>query len=175
MKFKLVIYLPLFVFSSSSLLAQEKDKFEPFPNIIKINPISMAFGNINVSYERALSKSTSLQIGANYWYRIFGEEVNGIGVRAGYRFYVTNRVKSAPIGFYVGPQISYNALTDPDSEDSVSAFGIGVMLGYQWVFRSGVSLDLGAGPIYQFAKESSTGDDYEGFLPNFSFAIGYNF
>ena len=42
------------------------------PNIIKINPISLAFGNFNLSYQRALSDASALQIGANYWYKILG-------------------------------------------------------------------------------------------------------
>ncbi len=175
MKFNFPILLILALCFSSSLQAQDDKKADPFPNIIKVNPLSLAFGNFNVTYERALNPSSSIQISANYWYRLLGTEVTGFGFRAGYRFYITNRVKPAPIGFYAGPQISFNSLKEKSSEESVSATGVGFMLGYQWVFRSGVSLDLGAGPIYQFAKETTSGTSYQGFLPNLSFAIGYNF
>jgi len=145
------------------------------PNVFKINPISLAFGNFNLSYQRALSDASAIQIGANYWYKILGEEVSGIGVRGGYQFFLTNRAKPSPEGFYIGPQIAYNSLTDKNSDEKVTAFGIGLMLGYQWVWDSGVTLDLGAGPMYQFADETSTGTSYEGFLPNITIAIGYNF
>ena len=168
----LVLLLVLFSFS---LHAQKDADPGTFPNIIKVNPISLAFGNINLTYERALNTSSSIQISANYWYKIFGTEVQGLGARLGYRFYITNRVKDAPEGFYAGPQVSINSLKERNSEESVSAIGVGAMLGYQWVFGSGVTLDLGAGPIYQFAKETTSGTSYEGFLPNISIAVGYNF
>ncbi len=145
------------------------------PNVIKINPIALAFGNFNLAYQRGLSDATALQIGANYWYRIFGEEVSGVGIRGAYHFFITNKVKPAPEGFYIGPQLSYNSLTDKETKESVNAIGVGVMLGYQWIWKSGVTLDLGAGPMYQFANETTTGVSYEGFLPNITIAVGYNF
>ena len=146
-----------------------------FPNVIKINPISLAFGNFNLSYQRGLSDASAIQVGANYWYRIFGEEVSGVGVRGAFQFFITNRVKPAPEGFYIGPQIAYNSLTDKDSDEKLSTFGVGLMLGYQWIWDSGVALDLGAGPMYQFAEETTSGTSYQGFLPNITIAIGYNF
>lgn len=145
------------------------------PNIFKINPISLAFGNFNLSYQRALSDASAIQIGANYWYRILGQEVSGVGVRGGYQFFLTNKAKPSPEGFYIGPQVAYNSLKDKESDEKVTAFGIGLMLGYQWVWDSGITLDLGAGPMYQFADETSTGTSYEGFLPSITVAIGYNF
>jgi hypothetical protein len=152
---------------------------ENLPNVIKVNPISLAFGNINLSYQRALGASHAVQIGGNYWYKIFGAEVTGVGVRGAYQFFLTSRTKTAPEGFYIGPQVSYNSLkeriTEGESQASVSAFGVGAMLGYQWVWNSGLCLDLGIGPIYQFASESETGTSYEGFLPNVTIALGYNF
>ena len=148
---------------------------ENYPNVIKVNPIGLAFGNINMSYQRALAKSHALQIGANYWYKIFGTTVSGIGVRGGYQFFLTGRTKTAPEGFYIGPQVSYNSMTEKETDISVSAFGVGAMLGYQWIWNSGLSLDLGIGPIYQFASDSETSTSYEGFLPNVTIALGYNF
>ncbi len=145
------------------------------PNVIKLNPISLAFGNFNLNYQRAINDATALQIGANYWYKIFGTEVSGIGVRGAYHFFITNRAKPAPEGFYIGPQVAYNSLTEKESNEKVTAFGVGLMLGYQWIWDSGVTLDLGAGPMYQFADETSTGTSLEGFLPNITIAIGYNF
>jgi len=146
-----------------------------FPNVIKLNPISLAFGNFNLSYQRALNDASAIQIGANYWYRILGQEVSGIGARAGYQFFITNRAKPAPEGFYIGPQVSINSLNVKETDEDVTAIGIGLMLGYQWIWDSGVSLDLGAGPMYQFANESNSDTSVEGFLPNITIAIGYNF
>ena len=174
MKTQIPIFVLFLIFFYNPLQAQDSP-FEPYPNIIKINPISFAFGNLNVIYERALNPSSSIQVSANYWYRIFGTEVRGIGARVGYRFYITNRVKPAPSGFYIGPQLSFNSFTEKSTDESANATGLGLLLGYQWVFRSGVTLDLGAGPIYQFAQNTSTEESFEGFLPNIYIAVGYNF
>lgn len=175
MKPNFSIFVLLLLFFSFSLQAQKDPKPDAFPNIIKVNPISLAFGNINVTYERAINSATSVQISANYWYKILGTEVQGVGVRVGYRFYITNRVKDAPEGFYAGPQLSFNSLKERSTKESVNAFGVGAILGYQWIFRSGVTLDIGAGPIYQFAEETTSGTSYQGFLPNISIAVGFNF
>jgi len=101
--------------------------------------------------------------------------VTGFGVRGGYQFFVTSRIKSSPEGFYVGPHLSYNSLTEKSTDTSVSTTGIGLMLGYQWIWKSGLTLDLGIGPMYTFASESETDESFEGFLPNVTIAIGYNF
>jgi hypothetical protein len=145
------------------------------PNILKINPISLAFGNFNLSYQRALNDASAIQFGANYWYRILGTEVSGVGARVGYQFFITNRSKPAPEGFYIGPQFGLNSLTVKETDEKVTSVGIGLMLGYQWVWESGVTLDLGAGPMYQFANETESNTSLEGFLPNITIAVGYNF
>ena len=170
----LIILIVIFFFSFGAM-AQDVEVEENLPNILKLNPISLAFGNFNLSYQRALSNSSAIQIGANYWYRILGTEVKGYGVRGIYQFFLTNRVKAAPEGFYVGPQVSFNSLTEKDTDKKVTTTGIGVVLGYQWVWTSGIALDLGAGPMYQFADESDSDNSYEGFLPNIVIAIGFNF
>lgn len=154
---------------------------ENMKNVIKINPISLAFGNINLSYQRAVAKSSAIQIGANYWYKIFGTEVSGYGIRGSYQFFLTSRTKYAPEGFYLGPQIGYNHLKERESEssgdiiDTASTLGVGLMLGYQWIWKSGMALDLGIGPMYVFATSETTGADFEGFLPNITIALGFNF
>jgi len=145
------------------------------PNVLKINPISLAFGNFNLSYQRALNNASAIQVGANYWYRLFGTDVSGFGIRGGYQFFITNRAKAAPEGFYIGPQLSFNGFSVSETDESVTSVGIGLLLGYQWVWDSGVTLDLGAGPIYQFANDENTDESFDGFLPNITIAVGYNF
>lgn len=170
-KFLLVFGLSLAIIFQS----YAQDDGENLPNVLKINPISLAFGNFNLSYQRALGKAHAVQIGANYWYRIFGSEVSGLGIRGGYQFFLTTRTKDAPEGFYIGPQVSFNSIKEKETNNSVTAYGVGVMLGYQWVWKSGLCLDLGVGPMYQFASESNTTTSYEGFLPNVTIALGFNF
>ena len=153
----------------------QDDVEENLPNVVKVNPIGLAFGNINLGYQRALGTAHAVQISANYWYKIFGTDVSGFGIRGGYQFFLTSRTKSAPEGFYIGPQISFNSLKETNTDVSVTAFGIGALIGYQWVWNSGLCLDLGIGPVYQFASESGTETSYQGFLPNVTIALGWNF
>jgi hypothetical protein len=171
---RIISILALLTIFCMSSYAQD-DVEENLPNIIKLNPISLAFGNINAYYQRAIGKSSAIQIGANYWYRFLGTEVTGFGVRGGYQFFVTSRTKHSPEGFYVGPHLSYNSLTEKSTDTSVSTTGVGLMLGYQWIWKSGLSLDLGIGPMYTFASDSETDESFEGFLPNVTIGIGYNF
>lgn len=144
-------------------------------SIIKTNPLGLAFGIINLTYERALSQSTSFQIKGMFFNKLLGTEVSGVGVEGGFRYYITNSTKPAPEGFYVGPAISYSSITEKSTDVSVSTVGIGAIIGYQWIFDSRVALDLGIGPSYIIAGESTTTTDFSGFVPNFSFAVGYNF
>jgi len=173
---KIVLLFTFIIGLSMSCFAQD-DAEENLPNIIKLNPISMAFGNINLIYQRAIGKSSAIQIGGNYWYRFLGTEVSGFGIRGGYQFFVTGRTKTAPEGFYVGPHLSFNSLKErsTDVPTSATTYGVGLMLGYQWVWKSGLSLDLGVGPMYTFAQEDGTDNTFEGFLPNIMIGIGYNF
>jgi hypothetical protein len=173
---KIIMIFTFIIGLSMSCFAQD-DVEENLPNIIKVNPISLAFGNINLIYQRAIGKSSALQIGGNYWYRFLGTEVTGFGLRGGYQFFLTNRTKMAPEGFYLGPHLAYNSLKERETETQSSAttFGVGLMLGYQWVWKSGLSLDLGIGPMYTFAQENNTENSFEGFLPNIMIGLGYNF
>ena len=145
------------------------------PPILPFPPLSLAFGNMNLMYQRGISKSSAIQIGANYWYRFLGVEVSGFGVRGGYQFFVTNKTKYSPEGFYVGPNLSYNSLTEKSTDSKATTVGVGLLLGYQWIWKSGISLDLGIGPMYVFANEEGTENSFEGFLPNVIIALGYNF
>ena len=153
----------------------QDDMEENLPNVIKINPISLAFGNFNLSYQRAIGSSSAIQIGANYLYKLFGSEVSGFGLRGSYQFFLTGRAKEAPEGFYIGPQIAYNSFKEKLTDVSVSTFGFGLMVGYQWIWKSGMALDLGIGPMYVIESDSETEESFEGFLPNVIIALGYNF
>lgn len=175
MKRILLIFTFIMGLSMSSFAQDEAE--ENLPNIIKLNPISLAFGNINLIYQRAIGKSSAVQLGGNYWYRFLGTDVTGFGIRGGYQFFLTGRTKAAPEGFYVGPQLSYNSLKErsTDIPASVTTFGVGLLIGYQWVWDSGLSLDLGIGPMYTFADDENSESSFEGFLPNVMIGIGYNF
>lgn len=145
--------------------------------IIKTNPLGLAFGNFNAVYEKALNEKSSISVGGSYLYSFLGTDVTGFGLNSEWRYYITNTTKPAPEGFYAGPSFGFNNFSVKDEDGSVSIIGIGGTVGYQWIWDSGVSLDLGAGPQYSIivAEGEDTSEDFSGFLPRLVFAVGYAF
>ncbi|MFZ1423644.1 MAG: hypothetical protein WAS55_07455 [Saprospiraceae bacterium] len=129
-------------------------------NIIKVNPIFFAAGFFHATYEHALNSKSSLSLGMGF----YAGNDGGFAATSEYRFYITHKNRPSPAGFYAGPNILLLNIVD-DVETS-----IGALIGYQWVWKSGVSLDLGLGPQY-----SLVGDTFgNGVLPYGVFAIGYH-
>ena len=164
-----VILSTLFVTTGS--FAQEKTK------VIKTNPLGLAFGNFNVTYETVISESSSLLFDASYMYKLFGVEVNTFGVGAAYRYYFTHASKELPTGFYVNPQagISFGST---EGDVGFTAFSVGAEVGYQWSWDSGFTLDLGIGPNYTTISgdvEEVDFDSTSGILPSATLAVGYAF
>ena len=168
---KLLIILLLGVGFSLSSDAQSQ--------VIKTNPLGLAFGNFNVSYERTLNESSSINVFANYFFGLAGLDVQAFGVGAGWRYYFTHAKKPIPAGFYVQPQVglSFGNVTDDFDEDfGYSTIGIGAELGYQWVWDSGFVLDLGIGPNYLiYNGDGADTFDGNGILPTGTLAVGYAF
>lgn len=153
-------------------------------NIVKVNPLGLVFGNFNAAYEHALNESSSIEVGANYfnWKNL---DLSGYGAEAAYRFYFSKN-NDAPEGIYAAPFLSANGLTykytdlddeGNDVEKKESAFGVGggVKAGYQWIFDSGLSLDLFFGYGYTSVKFKDADYNYSGGMPRLGLSLGYNF
>jgi hypothetical protein len=143
-------------------------------NILKTNPIGLAFGNFNVTYEKVISDKASVLGSVNYVYKIFGVDVNTFGLGVAYRYYITHAKKAVPSGFYVNPQLGFAFGSSDDV--NYNTVSIGAELGYQWAWDSGMVLDVGIGPNYV-----NLGGDYEdidfdndsGIFPSITIALGY--
>ncbi len=169
---KLFISL-LVVVACFSANAQQK-------NVVKTNPFALAIGSFNATYEKTLNSSSSILISGNYMFKLFGQDVTAGGLGVGYRYYFTHAKKEIPSGFYVMPEavLSFGSIKDEnDLKVGFSSFGIGAELGYQWVWSSGFSLDLGIGPIYQFisGEDTSRFSKTNAIVPTITVAIGYAF
>ncbi|HMS70582.1 MAG TPA: DUF3575 domain-containing protein [Saprospiraceae bacterium] len=144
--------------------------------VVKTSPIGLAFGNFNVTYEKVLNSSSSALVSANYIYKLFGIKVGTFGLGAGYRYYITHAKKDVPKGFYIQPQVGFSIGNADDFKYNSISFG--AEIGYQWVWTSGFSLDLGIGPSY-----TNYGGDFDsigfdggsGILPTGTLAIGFAF
>jgi Protein of unknown function (DUF3575) len=131
------------IFSGTTVFAQN--------NVIKINILSPIVKTFNASYEHTLSTESSFQIGFFYTgYSDSDTKFSGFGITPEYRFYLSE--SDAPAGVYVAPYVRYQNfdLTDDvtDSKGTFSAFGGGLIIGRQWIFKEKISLDIFLGPAY---------------------------
>lgn len=153
-------------------------------NVVKVNPLGLVIGVFNVSYEKAINESGAIEVGANYfnWKNL---DLSGMGGEVAYRIYFSKN-NDAPEGIYGAPFINVNSMkykyTTLDSnfipvekDDSAVGFGGGVKGGYQWIFDSGLALDLFFGYGYTSVKFDEAAYDYSGGVPRLGVALGYNF
>ena len=163
-----------------SLYAMSNVKAQEASGIIKVNPIGFIFGIFNATYEKTLSPKNSVAVGANFYnWKNLG--VSGFGVNGEYRFYFSNN-SEAPHGMYAAPllnvsSMSYDYVTYDEnfntirSKESTMSFGGGVKAGHQWVWDSGIALDLYFG--YGYRAASFEHYNYSGGYPILGLALGY--
>ncbi len=147
-------------------------------NVIKTNPLGLAFGSFNATYERVFGTSSSLLVRGQYMYKLLGVDVSLTGAGLGYRYYFTHTKKPVPGGFYINPQAAFSfgkVNDDTEGNYTASTIGFGAELGYQWVWDSGFVLDLGIGPMYTIAKGGDSENSLDGIVPSATLAIGYAF
>ena len=142
-------------------------------HVIKANPIALAFGNFNVTYEKVLSSSSSVLFSGSYMYQFLGEDITAAGLGAGYRYYITNRKLDVPAGFHVTPQAA--VAFGKSDVSSVTTLSVGAEVGYQWVMNSGFTIDLGIGPSFSLIAGDETLEKTTGITPILTMAIGYAF
>src|SRR5690606_19994668 len=135
-------FLLVAFFAPALLFAQNKNAF-------KINPLSLSVKNLSISYERVLTKGTSLQLHGAYWLggSLNGVKFDGFTFTPELRFYVTDH--GAPEGFYLAPFGRYESLSakdkdflNSDAKVTLSRVGVGVDLGYQFVFSKKITWDI---------------------------------
>lgn len=146
MKKALLSTLLIFTIFSTKIRAQEAK------NTIKINPISALVRVGSMFYERKISPSSSLQLGVAYiGFKSGDTKFSGLALTPEYRYFI----KKAPLsGLYVGPFAKYQNLRVTEGADygRYNSFGGGVSLGRQWVYSSGLVLDIFLGPVFNSGK-----------------------
>lgn len=109
--------------------AKEKAQYYPQPLILKTNPLAVLWGPIPFTSEYRLvaeicnGRTKSIQAGISYLDKspLLGIaekltttttnyliKVNGWRLQFAYRFYLVNKRKYAPFGFYIAPNISFS-------------------------------------------------------------------
>jgi hypothetical protein len=118
-------------------------------HLVKTNPILFCTGFINGTYEYAFKQKSS--VGFSVGLGFFDGSIATAG-SIEYRYYPSKTNLIPMKGLYIGPHLfaySYEG-------DGNAAFG--ALIGYQWIWKTGVSLDLGIGP--QLSFNSSTTNPY---------------
>jgi hypothetical protein len=144
------------------LIGQMFQQAQAQENIIKINPLALFVLTGNIQYEHVVNDMSSVQLGVFFTGFSFGSGADrvgysGVGVTPEYRFYLTNKVRDVPRGFYIGPyarymNFSFDVQTNNGSGGTtggkikMNSFGGGAILGFQFVNDSGFVVDLFIGP-----------------------------
>lgn len=156
-------------------------------NVAKVNPLSLVVPAFSPSYERVISENMSVQLGVQY---IFNRNVpfsdqrlrfGGWSVTPEFRYFPGGK---APTGFYVAPFLRYRRLdvrgdvtvNVPNSSGGSSQqtfdgqlvsnnYSGGVLVGGQWIFNGGFSLEAFIGPYFSgrslAVRESTTSSNYD--------------
>ena len=144
MKKQVLVLVMFFMVSSSSIFAQ---------GYLKVNPISLAVGIVNLGYEQVTTPKQSVQLKA---YSHFSTGL--YGGRLMYKFFLSN--KPSPAGLYVAPIAAYVG------SEGDGIFRVGGLIGYQAIFSNDkLSFEGAIGPAV--VPDSETG-----VLPIFSLNLG---
>jgi hypothetical protein len=164
-RLKYLVILAFLTFSTSVFAQSNTEK----KNIIKINLLSPIVRTASLFYERVVSQNSSVMLGFYYTgFKSGDTQLSGFGLTPAYRFYLSNKYQ-APAGFYVSPYLRYQhfSLTNtyysgnpnyPTGTDTgtFKAFGGGLELGYQWIFRDIITLNIFGGVGYATTATTSS-------------------
>lgn len=174
----------------------DRPEDDPFRSIaLTLNPLSLILLRVGLNIEYLPATHHAIIANPFGQFISVGDEslsktsYSNFGGELGYRFYTGSRSAN---GFFIGPFFSImsantkttarNFLTGQSTEASVSflAYGAGLDLGGQHVFKGGFVIGAGAGLQYWTSSvstsvNSSTTVKFDGVLPRILFTLGYAF
>jgi hypothetical protein len=181
---KKLLILSLTVVLTISSFAQDQPNAKIEKNVFKVNTLTLIIGMGSIFYERKLSDVTSAQMGVGYLnYKISDTKFTGLILTPEVRIYPR---KNAIDGVYLSPYLRYQNFSVEDkvtaSKGSLTSMGGGLVIGRQWITKSGFTMDLFFGGHYSSAtvKVDSGTDSFnesaiKGFKTRVGFALGFAF
>ena len=110
---------------------------------------------------------------------VLSTKYSGFGIGADYKLYWSPS-KDAPRGMYFAPGLSFSSITVKNGlgdKGTGSIFALKGVIGHQWIWKSGFSLDLNGGIAYYLNGDISVnGDSYSkfsGIMPALGLSLGY--
>ncbi len=185
-------------------------------NVLKINPLSLMIGVVNLKAEHKLNTRFTGQLGlhvgaprlnVNAPQQRVGIKYFFAGITPELRYYIAFHRVAVPKGLFVGTYCRYIYVKERYHTQGVSptnttivegtaqlrrqVVGLGFLVGYQFLFKKRVSLDMYIGPQYsssftkrEFLCTNCTGTEqeigrpglrFDGIEPRAGIGIGYAF
>ncbi len=147
---------------SSVVFGQDSEK----RSIVKVNMLSPLVRTFSGFYERKVSDAAAVQLGFSYTGATLDDvTLRGWSIIPEFRYYASQ--KGAMQGIYVAPFMrigSFN-VDDKVSKGELNTLGGGLLLGNQWVFSRGITLDVFLGPSYNGGKLKITSGENDPDIP----------
>ncbi len=132
---KLKVFLASIILFLSLAFSNQSNAKEIYSNAISANPLGLAFGILNATYETLLSPQNSLTISGYYYSWAVDWAAYGLG--GSYRWYIVKEQSKRIIeGFSFGPMASFSfwSWRGIGTADGGATLSIGIEGAYKWVF-----------------------------------------
>ncbi len=203
---KKFFFIPVFLCFISIIQAQETKKDFPYKNSLKLDPISFTYNSIVVKYENYLSKRFGFMLSEGFYFNkerpdnvdyIYSSKykysITGLQSELHFREYLFSSCFSENNWdrLYISPFALYNRYVVIDEylyikKHKISSTGIGLLLGYNLIFRN-LSVDIYGGGLAMRCKSDypesylkSFGDDkksptFNGLASRLGITLGFCF
>lgn len=153
-------------------------------NAFKANPLALAFGAFEVSYEMMNEKKSSSELVFGYLInKTDNQKLTAYAFEIRYKFLLSKELKSfegyylAPIGNLINGQVQFDNYQTPSD---ISIVGIGALGGYQFIFQNendkGFVIDINAGFVNNFVSSRTIDvSKIKGLIPRIGISLGYAF
>ncbi|MBL4576988.1 MAG: hypothetical protein JKX74_00870 [Flavobacteriales bacterium] len=159
-----------------SLIQRASEEYPvEYEGVLKTNPLSMLWGSIPLTaefmvlYEFVTAPQQASQVGISYIgkspvLKAFEDTVpdlnlltiSGVRLQLSHRFYFLKSYDFAPRGLYLSPHISYATakvstkhFSSQDVFVRINQFNLNTLLGWQWIYKRGHTLDVFGGLGYK--------------------------
>jgi hypothetical protein len=154
--------------ATSHVAAQDTASAPSHRHMITTNPFLVLFSWWNIEYEFTLTNHSTIGFAGSYVQYEEDDESEKTKYMGGYVIYRYHPSAKAPAGFYFGGRLGMTSVeteyADPSSDDSGTAYGFGLDIGYTWLLGENRNfvISVGAGATRLFGNDL---EDDTAFLP----------
>jgi hypothetical protein len=142
---------------------------------LSLDPIGVIVGLYDISGSYAFHPNLAASLTVGYMYEPYGADVQGFSTTLAMPVYF-RKVYS---GLFLEPGVSFAAVKETDGPDSATAIGPQMLIGWHWLWDSGLNFALAGGVQRNFTgKDHDSNSDvsnYNKFRAVGYFRAGWNF